>query len=287
MAGLARLIVRRDLPVAIVEFDETLGPVRVRVLDRGAHGVERNRVMIQRRRIEFHAHRRQRGPAHLDLADGARLNMYGNSFLLDNLADVAGGALWVMPGGAAGIDTRVLMQSTLEGAPEDATTCPNPEQCAGIFFNRAINNSGDAMPGAVLQVAAGGAGTAQVDLRGVRIMSNRGLSLVSQESAPSRVSINGSLIAENRIDGGFGAFVSQSASNALVLSASSVANNLFMNPSSTVFGTGTTCAPQDDAVGVHLRRSIIWQPSHPLIEASSSLVSGCFRYLIGNDFSGL
>jgi uncharacterized repeat protein (TIGR01451 family) len=237
--------------------------------------------------VVVHGNRAREGGG-IAVADGARLNMYGNSFLLDNLADVAGGALWVMPGGAAGIDTRVLMQSTLEGAPEDATTCPNPEQCAGIFFNRAINNSGDAMPGAVLQVAAGGAGTAQVDLRGVRIMSNRGLSLVSQESAPSRVSINGSLIAENRIDGGFGAFVSQSASNALVLSASSVANNLFMNPSSTVFGTGTTCAPQDDAVGVHLRRSIIWQPGHSLLfTLFDPPQASCFTHLIANDFGWL
>ena len=222
------------------------------------------------------------------VADGARLNMYGNSFLLDNLADVSGGALWVAPASALGAETSVLVQSALDGAPEGAAACPSPEFCAGIYFNRAIDPAGNAMSGGVLEVAAGGEGTAQVDLRGVRIMSNRGFSLVSQESTPSRVSINGSLIAENRVDGSFAAFISASSSNGLVLSASTVVNNLFTNPSSLVFGTGTTCDPQDDAVGVHLRRSIIWQPGHGLLfTLFDPPQANCFTHLIANDFGWL
>ena len=221
-------------------------------------------------------------------AGGAQVRMFGETVLIDNMADVSGGALWVAPGGAAGVDTRVLVQSAIVGAPEDAVACIVPELCAQIVLNRAEETSGNPAPGAVLAVADGSPGTAHVQLRGARITANEGYSLITQGLADSQVVLDGSLVADNLIGGGFGAFSAIGTDNALVVSASTITDNIYTGTGSTIFGTPVTCDPLDDEVGIHLRRSIIWEPGHSLLfTLFDPPQASCFTHLIANDFGWL
>lgn len=222
------------------------------------------------------------------VAGGASVRMYGGSVLLDNLADRSGGAVWLAPGGAAGLDTRFLMQSAIDDAPEGTVACANPAYCAMATGNSAEDPSGNSVPGAVVGIASGSAGTAHAMFRGVRIVQNDGYSLTTQEPSNSRVTLDGSLVVENSIRGGFGAFAVASADGAFVLSASTVAANVFEVAGSTVFGTPTTCDVANDDIGVHLRRSVIWQPGHSLLfTLFEPPQATCFTHLIANDFGWL
>lgn len=222
------------------------------------------------------------------VAGGAQVRMFGGGGLLDNTADASGGAVWMAPGTSAGVDTRFLAQSTLEGAPEGAVGCPSPELCGMIRGNRAVSTSGAAGPGAVLAVEAGSGGTAHAKFRGVRIDHNDGYCMTTQGAARSQVVFDGSLIIENQVSGGFGAFAVSTSDGALVLSASTVANNVMVTAGATVFGTPTTCDPGDDEVGIHLRRSVIWQPGHSLLlTLFDPPQATCFEDLLANDFGWL
>jgi hypothetical protein len=67
-----RLVVRLDLPVTVAVFDGALRPIGVRGGQRGADILERYSVLVQRLRIQFHAHRRKRAAADGDLPDTLR-----------------------------------------------------------------------------------------------------------------------------------------------------------------------------------------------------------------------
>jgi hypothetical protein len=62
-----------DLEPAAVALDRTLGPVGVGGLDRGAHVLETDAVVVQLERIDLDPHGRQGAAADLDLADAVDL----------------------------------------------------------------------------------------------------------------------------------------------------------------------------------------------------------------------
>ena len=225
------------------------------------------------------------------LAGGAQARMYGDAGLIDNRADSTGGAIWLEPGGNpdSDSDTRFLAQSALDDeAPEDAVGCTNPEVCTQILRNRASDDTNTPGSGAVLTIAAGSSGGARAAFRGVRMQQNDGYSLILQESSRNQVMLDGSLIANNTIRGGFGAFTVAGVNGALALSASTIAGNVFTEASSPVFGTPVTCDVADDDIGVHLRRSIFWQPGHGLLfTLFDPPQANCFTHLIANDFGWL
>ena len=227
----------------------------------------------------------------LALAAGAQARLYGSAGLIDNRADSTGGAIWLEPGGDpdSESDTRFLAQSALDDeAPEDAVGCASPEVCTQILRNRAIDGTDAAGYGAVLTIAAGSSGGARAAFRGVRMQQNDGYNLILQESSRNQVVLDGSLIADNTIRGGFGAFTVAGVNGALALSASTIAGNVFTDAGSPVFGTPVTCNVADDDIGVHLRRSIVWQPGHGLLfTLFDPPQANCFTHLIANDFGWL
>lgn len=221
------------------------------------------------------------------VADGANVRLFATS-LIDNVADRAGAAVWLGPGGGTGVDTRLLMQSSIDGAPEGTPACASPAYCAMVTGNRAVDTSGNATPGAVLTIANDGAGSAHAAFRGVRMQQNDGYSLMAQGTGASQVVLDGSLIADNTIRGSFGAFTVAGGDGAFVLSASTVAGNTFTQAVSPVFGTPITCDVADDEVGVHLRRSIVWQPGRGLLfTLFDPPQADCFTHLVANDFGWL
>ena len=237
--------------------------------------------------VVFVAENRSQNGGGIAVDGGARVRMFGGGGLLANTADQSGGGVWLAPGGAAGADTRFELQSALDGAPEGMVACPNPELCAMVRGNRVGDTSGNIGTGAALAIATGSAGTAHATLRGARIDQNAGYSLLQQESGRSRVTLDGALVVENRIDSGFAAIAALSPDNAIVVQASTIANNV-MGAGSLVFGTPITCDPNDDEVGIHLRRSIVWQPGHGLLfSLFGQPQADCFGDLIAADFGAL
>lgn len=223
------------------------------------------------------------------IANGAQVRMYGSSGLHQNQADESGAAIWMAPGETSGVDTRLLMQSEPDAnAPEDAVGCFAGGTCMLILDNLSRNTDNSSSPGAILNIAMGNAGSAHAEFRGVRMSLNDGYNLFAQEPSDSRVRIEGSLIDGNTVRGGFGAFTAASVDNALVLTASTLANNAFVVAGTPVFGTPVTCDPNNDEIGTHLRRSIIWQPGHGLLfTLFDPPQANCFTDLIANDFGWL
>jgi len=221
------------------------------------------------------------------IAGGAQVRMFGGGGLLDNSADASGGAVWIAPGTSAGIDTRFLAQSTLEGAPENAVACPSPEFCSMIRGNRVVDVGGHSGIGAALLIDTADGGTAHATLRGVRIEQNDGFSLLQQGTSRSRVTLDGVLVTDNHVDGGFAAIVGLGPDTAVVVQSTTIANNTIA-AGTLVFGTPTTCDVADDEVGIHLRRSIIWQPGHGLLfSLFEPPQANCFDDLVANDFGML
>jgi hypothetical protein len=56
LCGLLRLVVRVDLPAQVALLDRALGTIRVRRVERGAHLVESDAVLVERGRIQLDAH---------------------------------------------------------------------------------------------------------------------------------------------------------------------------------------------------------------------------------------
>lgn len=221
------------------------------------------------------------------IAGGAQVRMFGGCVLLDNTADASGGAVWIAPGTGAGIDTRFLAQSTLEGAPEGAVGCPNQELCSMIRANRVVDVGGNSGIGAALLVDTADGGVAHATLRGVRIEQNEGFSLLQQGTSHSRITLDGALVARNHVDGGFAAIVGLGPDTAVVVQSTTIADNTIA-AGALVFGTPTTCDVADDEVGIHLRRSIIWQPGHGLLfSLFEPPQADCFDDLVANDFGML
>src|SRR6266568_1513570 len=71
-----RLVVGHDLPVAIALLDRALGAVGVGGGEHRAYFVQPDRVLVERRRIQLHAHRGERGAAHRHLADAFGLGNF-------------------------------------------------------------------------------------------------------------------------------------------------------------------------------------------------------------------
>lgn len=216
------------------------------------------------------------------VTDGAQMVMY-NANIENNTASAGGGGVLVI-GGTQG-DSRFHMQNLSAGGPAAAVNCADPEACNLVRGNRAIDDDdGERAPGAAVIVDAPVAYSAHATFAGTRIESNTGTSIARHTGNFGQIQLNGALLVRNDASGVM--LDAPGTANSLVLTASTIASNLFGQGRGVIKGVGG-CDPNDDERGSNVLRSIIWQPSHPLIEASSSLVSGCFRYLIGNDFSGL
>ncbi len=218
------------------------------------------------------------------VANGAQLYMYNANIELNNASAGGGGALLAGAAGA-GSNSVLYMTNMMEGGPAAAVTCADPEACNLVRGNRAIDDGdGERAPGAAVIVDAPSAYSAHAIFRGTRIESNLGTSLSRHIGNFGQVSFNGALIVRNDVSGVL--LDAPGTANSLVLLASTVASNLMGTGRGVLKGAGG-CDPNDDVRGSYVWRSIVWQPSHPLIEAASTPVPGCFRYLIGNDFAGL
>lgn len=216
------------------------------------------------------------------VTDGAQMYMY-NANIENNTASAGGGGVLVV--GSTQGDSRLRMQNLREGGPLAAVACADPEACNLVRGNRAIDDDdGERAPGAAVIVDAPVAYSAHASFAGTRIESNTGTSLSRHAGNFGQVLFDGALLVRNDASGVL--LDAPGSANSLLLVASTIASNLFGQGRGVIKGAGG-CDPNDDVRGSYAWRSIIWQPSHPLIEASSALVSGCFRYLIGNDFSGL
>ena len=69
VGGLARLIVRQDLPVVNIVLNCAFGTIRIGGDNRGPHVLQADAVLVKRGRVEFNTHCRQRAAAHGHLPD--------------------------------------------------------------------------------------------------------------------------------------------------------------------------------------------------------------------------
>jgi len=218
----------------------------------------------------------------LAVADDAQLRLFETS-IEENTASAGGGAILLQPGAHATGDTRFLMQGTIAGAPAAAVECADPEACNRVYGNRAMNGS-TPQPGSAILVDAAASTSAHATFRGTRLEMNNGETLSRHLDARGQVSFDGALLVRNIASGVL--LDARGAANSLVVSASTIAwNNMMSNGRGVIAGSGS-CDIDNDYLGTHLYRSIIWQETHPLLEAIGGIQPVCFRYLIGNDFSG-
>lgn len=216
------------------------------------------------------------------LNEGAALVLY-DANIEDNTASVAAGAVMVESEVDATGDTRFTMLDAREGdAPSPSVPCDDAEACNRVTGNQA--RSGNVRkPGAAIMVAAGTPYSAHARFQGTRIEGNVGESLTRHSGAYGQIVFNGSLLVDNDLSSTV--LDAPGTANSLAITASTIAQNLLGVGRGVIVGSGG-CNPEDDARGTFLNLSIIEQSGHPLIEPSSTLISGCFLYLIGNAFPG-
>ena len=218
------------------------------------------------------------------VANDARVHLY-NVNIEQNTASSDAGGVFVQGGGDTLGDSLFVMDNLANGGPSGAVACADAEACNLLRGNRALDvGDGERGPGAAVVVDASIARSAHAVFRGTRIESNVGTSLTRHTSNFGQVLLNGALVVRNDVSGVL--FDAPGTANSLVLESSTIASNLFGMGRGVIKGSGG-CDPNDDARGTQVWRSIVWQPGHPLLEAPSPWVPGCFRFLIGNDFAGL
>jgi len=216
------------------------------------------------------------------LARDAHLRL-SETNLEDNTASVAGGAVLVEAATDASGDTRFTMQGSTDGAPAAAVRCADPESCNRMRGNRAIDG-GFRKPGAAIVVASPVAHAAHAMFRGTRIDDSFGESLVRHGGDYGQVAFNGALIVDNNVGGAL--LDAPGAANSLVLTATTITYNAIGPGRGVIAGAGG-CDPEDDVRGTYAQLDIVWQPENALIEPTSALRSGCFQYLVANDFGSL
>lgn len=221
-------------------------------------------------------------------ADGAQVRLYAGTLLLDNQADLEGGAIWLEPGTAAGMDTGLWVSNDIAGAPPTASarTCDTaaPGTCTMLSANRAGDVAGgtDGI-GAALYIAAGDGGSAHASFRGARIGQHHGVHLLFQGAGDNHLSLNGALVVDNQTGGNI--IMDFGASTSVV--ATTIAGNTLGTATPVYFGDTTCSAANAPPAGIRVHRSIVWQPGHGLLFALGPVQDDCFHHLIGNAFDNL
>lgn len=215
------------------------------------------------------------------VSNDARMRLFDVN-IEDNVASAAGGAILVVDGALA--DTRIEMQSSLEGAPAAAVNCAEAERCNRVEGNRVVDAGGVRGPGAAIVVRASVPHAAHARFLGTRLEANAGASLASHAGAHGQIVFNGALLVGNDASGAL--LDAPGAANSLVVVATTIAGNLVGAGHAVIVGSGV-CDIEDDVRGTWVNSSIVWQPGHALIAPSSTPQPFCFRYLVANAFGDL
>lgn len=207
-----------------------------------------------------------------------------DSIIEDNTAQEGGAGVYVWSDSTVTGDSRFLMQGTLLGAPPEAVSCADAEACNLIRRNNAFNTgTSQPMEGAAVLIDAAVADSVHALFRGTRLEGNSGRSLTRHATAHGQVSLDGTVIAGNEVLGWL--LDAPGATNSLVLSASTVAGNSII-AGGVIRGSGS-CNIDNGYIGTHVYRSIVWQPGELLVTPSGAIQPDCFRYIMGNDFTGM
>lgn len=222
------------------------------------------------------------------VSGGARVDVY-QSWIAQNVATAEGGAIWLVDGGAAGVDSRFTMHDSIDGAPSGAVACTFGEDCNRLQANLVLDGIGNPGSGAAVAIVAAtpgaASGSAHVRFAGTRIDDSTGYSLVTQTSSDSHIVFDGALIVDNDLAGQLAVGITPSSSLDFV--ATTIAANTLGTGSSVLFGP-IACSSDSEARGTRVERSIVWQPGHALLTTfGGAPQSDCYRHLVGNDFSGL
>lgn len=214
-------------------------------------------------------------------SSGAKVNLY-DILIENNRAFEGGGGVWIAGGGAYAPGTRLLMQAT---APSGAVNCIDVERCNRLIGNRAESGAGALRHGAAVVVEGQGAGAAYVTLRGTRLSGNTGTSLVHFAAATGQISFDGALIEDNHI--GAAMLNAPGNANSLVVAATTVAGNDLQVGQPVIRGVGS-CDIDNDYLGTHIYRSIIWQPDRPILTSTSGqATAACFQYVLAHSLATL
>ena len=214
------------------------------------------------------------------LGAGARMRVY-DAVIAQNTAEQGGG---VALSGSVG-DTRAIdfrMQATLDGAPPGAVNCADPDACNLVRGNRAVTSSGISRPGAGIQLFTGNSGTARARFRGTRLDGNEGSSLALLWRDGAELTLDGALVVDNRTaDGVLMAYPSDSR-HTITVQSSTIADNGLAGIVAVIDGTAQ-CADVGGAIGVSVRRSIVRETGHALVNDGAPQAN-CFTQVIANDF---
>ena len=211
------------------------------------------------------------------LWSGARMRVY-DAVIAQNTALNGGGV--ALSGDGHPMDFQ--MQASLDGAPPGAVNCAGPEECNFMRGNRAVSSSGVLSTGAAIMLFTGNTGTARARFRGARLDGNEGSDLAFLWRENNELELDGVLIVGNRAEGGvFGVYPSDSR-HTISIRASTIADNGLVGNVAVIDGTAR-CADVGGAIGVSVRRSIVRETGHALVNDSAPQAD-CFTHVIANDF---
>ena len=217
------------------------------------------------------------------LGAGARMRVY-DAVIAQNTADY-GGAI-ALSGGIG--ETRAMdfqMQAALDGAPAAAVRCADPEACNLVRGNRARSSSGAPHAGAVAQLFTGNTGTARARFTGTRMDGNEGSSLAFLWNDGAELELDGGLVVGNRATGALISTYPYDSRHTVTLRASTIADNGLLG-NFAVIDSAARCADIGGAIGVSVRRSIVRETGHALVNDSAPQAD-CFTHVIANDFGSI
>ena len=211
---------------------------------------------------------------------GARVRLF-DAVLEQNRATAYGGAI-LLSGSSGSGQTTLLMQRAGNGTPLPAVPCAVPEACNLVRANIVLTGAGSlGRAGAAITAFSSTPDVVRADFRGTRFDFNEGSSLAFLGGNHGEMLFSGALMANNIATEGV--VVAEGSTRTLEISSSTIANN-GIGEGHAVLRSNGACTSQD---GTSVRNSIVWQPQRALIAPIGILDGACFRYLLGNDFSGL